>query len=85
MLGEVARQTGTTLEVITPADADSRGCQLSVIIHGHSRGLVEALSARGVITDWREPNVMRLAPVPMYNSFSDITTFGEIFSNLLLT
>ena len=85
VLHEVARKTGNTFELLTPADATQRGCQLSLLLRGRNRGLVEALSARGVITDWREPNVMRVAPVPMYNSFSDIATFGEIFNNLLLT
>lgn len=62
-------------EVITPKD---RGCQLSVFVHGKGRELFEYLMENGVIVDWREPNVIRLAPVPLYNSFEDLYEFGQI-------
>lgn len=64
------------LEIITPKGA--RGCQLSIVAHGQGKELFHKLIANGVIPDWREPNVIRLAPVPLYNSFEDIFRFGEI-------
>ena len=67
----------TQLEIITPADPSQRGCQLSVLVHERGRELFDYLAARGVIADWREPNVIRLAPVPLYNSFEDVRRVGE--------
>jgi len=71
----VAAATGTDLEILTPVDPESRGCQLSVVAHGHDKALFDHLTSRGVITDWREPSVIRLAPVPLYNRFSDVARF----------
>ena len=64
------------LEIITPADPAQRGCQLSVLVHERGRELFEFLAAQGIIADWREPNVIRLAPVPLYNSFEDVERVG---------
>ena len=77
IIAEVAKATGTNLEVITPNDPAQRGCQLSILAHGHGKALFNKLTERGVIADWREPNVIRVAPVPMYNSFEDVFRFGE--------
>jgi kynureninase len=65
------------LEIITPADPVQRGCQLSVLVHERGRELFDFLAAQGIIADWREPNVIRLAPVPLYNSFEDVERVGE--------
>ena len=67
----------TKLEIITPADPAQRGCQLSVLVHEHGRELFDFLAAQGIIGDWREPNVIRLAPVPLYNSFADVDRVGK--------
>ena len=64
------------LEIITPADPAQRGCQLSVLVHRRGRALFDHLAAQGVVADWREPNVIRLAPVPFYNSFADVARAG---------
>lgn len=69
---------GTEFEIITPSNQDERACQLSVFLHGQGRSLFEYLMKNGVITDWREPNVIRLAPVPLYTSFEDMYNFGQI-------
>jgi kynureninase len=66
----------TSFEIITPTNPDERGCQLSILVHGSGKKLFDALTKQGVIADWREPNVIRLAPVPLYNSFEDVYRFG---------
>jgi kynureninase len=80
VIGEVNAQKGNCLEVITPK---ARGCQLSVVAHGYGKSLYGMLSENGIIADWREPNVIRCAPVPLYNSFEDVFLFGQILRRLL--
>mgnify|MGYP001057869785 CR=1 FL=1 len=75
ILTEVDKEVDSTFEIITPED---RGCQLSVFLHGEGRSLFEFLMKNGVITDWREPNVIRLAPAPFYCSFEDMYRFGQL-------
>lgn len=72
------RNSHINLEIITPKDTSKRGCQLSIVAHGQGKSLFEKLSANGVVADWREPNVIRIAPVPLYNSFEDAFDFGKI-------
>lgn len=69
---------GEQVEIITPADPSQRGCQLSLFVKRDARQLHRSLLDAGVITDYREPNVIRLAPVPLYNSFEDVWTFAHI-------
>lgn len=69
---------GTEFEIITPANQDERACQLSVFLHGQGRNLFDYLMKNGVITDWREPNVIRFAPVPFYCTYEDMYEFGQI-------
>lgn len=75
--------TDKSLEIITPRNWKERGCQVSVIAHGYGKDLFNELTNEGVISDWREPNAMRMAPVPLYNSFEDVYRFGQILSNAL--
>jgi kynureninase len=72
------------LEVITPKNTRWRGCQLSVVAHGRGKDLFYTMLDEGVITDWREPNVIRMAPVPLYNSFEDIWHFGQTLKKLII-
>ncbi|MBV6805393.1 kynureninase [Xanthomonas euvesicatoria] len=68
------------LQIVTPAEPARRGCQLSLRVTGgraKGRALFEHLHAAGVLGDWREPDVIRIAPVPLYNRFSDLHTFVE--------
>ena len=74
----VAHSTGSSLEILTPSDPEARGCQLSVVAHGHGKALFDHLTQNGVIVDWREPAVIRLAPVPIYNSFGDVAEFLNV-------
>ncbi len=71
------------LEIITPADPSQRGCQLSIIAHGMGRDFYNTLTKNGVFCDWRNPNVVRLAPVPLYNSFEDVWRFGQVVEHVL--
>jgi kynureninase len=78
VIDSIAEEVGVNLEIITPRDWKRRGCQVSVIAHGYGKKLFEHLMSESVVVDWREPNVIRMAPVPLYNSFSDIYNFGQI-------
>jgi kynureninase len=71
-------------EIITPSNQEERGCQLSVFLHGQGRSLFDYLMKNGVITDWREPNVIRFAPVPFYCSYEDMYEFGQILKQGIL-
>jgi kynureninase len=66
------RESGLNLQIISPEDPAQRGCQLSVVAGTRGREIFDYLSRHGVIADWREPDVIRLAPVPLYNSFGDV-------------
>lgn len=78
ILQEIDKEVDSTFEIITPSNPEERACQLSVFLHGEGRSLFEYLMKNGVITDWREPNVIRLAPVPLYTSFEDMYEFGQV-------
>ncbi|MDH3305096.1 MAG: kynureninase [Gammaproteobacteria bacterium] len=82
----VAANFGDRLGIITPADAG--GCQLSLVVNDKSvdaKAVFDALCELNVTGDWRNPNVIRVAPVPMYNSFTDVFEFGERMSVVLAT
>ncbi len=76
------RQNEKVIEVITPTNEDERGCQVSMMMLKDGKKIFDELTKQGVIADWREPNVIRVAPVPLYNSFEDIYRFGNIISSL---
>ncbi|MGF1557030.1 kynureninase [Paucihalobacter sp.] len=71
------------IKIITPKNPDERGCQLSIQVKNADRSLQIKLLQAGVITDWREPDVIRCAPTPLYNSFEDVYRMVEILKNLL--
>jgi kynureninase len=71
------------ISVITPSDPEARGCQLSIRVKSADKTLFKALTEKGVIADWREPDVIRVAPVPLYNSFTDVFKFVETLKNCL--
>jgi kynureninase len=73
-----------TFEIITPSEITKRGAQLSILVHGQGKSLFDKLSDEGVVADWREPNVIRIAPAPLYNSFEDCYWFGKLLEKSIL-
>ena len=71
------------ISVITPTDPAERGCQLSIRVQNADKSLFEAITSKGVAADWREPDVIRVAPVPLYNTFGDVYRFAEILKSVL--
>lgn len=72
------------IEIVTPRDPEARGCQLSLRIRaGSAAGASEALAREGVVCDVREPDVIRAAPVPLYNSFADVWRFVDVLERIL--
>lgn len=72
------------LQIITPRDEAEHGCQVSMLMLRDGKKIFDELKAQSVIADWREPNVIRISPVPLYNSFEDVFRFGEILRTFLL-
>ncbi len=70
-------------EIITPVDESSRGCQVSLLMKKNGKQIFDTLTQSGVIADWREPDVIRIAPVPLYNSFSDVWMFCDLLKKLI--
>lgn len=81
VIADINREKNNCLHIITPEK--NRGCQISIVAHGYGKTLYSKLIENGVIPDWREPNVIRCAPVPLYNSFEDIHRFSTILKELL--
>ncbi|MCF1190717.1 kynureninase [Mangrovimonas sp. AS39] len=72
-----------TIRIITPEDPKERGCQLSIQVKNADKNLFDKLTKSGVIADWREPDVIRCAPVPLYNSFEDVYRMVENLKSIL--
>lgn len=70
--------TNVQFNIITPAQPEARGCQLSLLFDVDGKAIFNYLTDNGVIADWREPNVIRIAPVPMYNTFEDVYTLYHL-------
>lgn len=75
--------SGGGFEIITPSNPAERGCQLSIRVDARGREVFRALEERGVACDFREPDVIRAAPVPLYNSFHEAWTFARIFGEAI--
>jgi kynureninase len=70
------------IEIITPRDPEQRGCQLSLLVREGARELFDGIRAGGVVPDFRQPDVIRMAPVPLYNSFHDVWRAGRLLREL---
>lgn len=73
--------SGNKIQVITPSANEERGCQLSIQVRNADKKIFDVITEKGVIADWREPDVIRVAPVPLYNSFRDVNRFVNILRN----
>lgn len=76
----ISQRLDDILQVLTPAEPERRGCQLSIRVRGgrdQGRSLFEHLAANGVLGDWREPDVIRISPAPLYNTHEDILRFAN--------
>jgi kynureninase len=74
------RSGGNRFEVITPRDPAERGCQLSLVVRDRPRELLAALEEQGVVADFRQPNIIRIAPVPLYNTFTEVWKLAQILA-----
>ena len=77
LLGEIGSERFT---IITPAAPNDHGAQLSILVHEHPKELFKKLETAGVKTDFREPNVIRVAPAPLYNTFAEVWRFAQILA-----
>ena len=71
------------IELITPRRDTDRGCQVSMLVPGNGRKVYESLLQQGMMVDWREPNVIRVAPVPLYNTFEEVWHFANILKKIV--
>jgi kynureninase len=78
LIDDIQSSARGAIDVITPRDLSARGCQFSIAVKDRPRDLFSALTADGVMCDFREPNVIRIAPVPLYNTFHDCWRFANI-------
>lgn len=79
----IGKIQSSSVGIITPSSLKQRGCQLSIQVKSGGRDIFDQLTASGVISDWREPDVIRVAPVPLYNSFEEAYLFVEKLKGLL--
>lgn len=79
----VDRIPGDKYEIITPRDPNERGCQLSLLVHQNARECEPALEEAGVIGDFREPNVIRVAPTPLYNGYHEVWRFARVLERVV--
>lgn len=77
---KVSSENGDFLKIITPSSIFERGSQLSLVLKKDGEKKFDLLTEQGIIADWREPNVIRIAPAPLYNSFEDCWHFAEVLS-----
>jgi len=83
-LDEINNSTsGKIIEFITPRNEKERGCQVSMLMMENGKEIYNGLTEQGVFTDWREPNTIRIAPAPLYNSFEEVWKFSEILKQLI--
>lgn len=72
------------IKILTPTNEEERGCQVSMLLMEDGKKIFDGLKENGIIGDWREPDVIRIAPVPLYNTYEDIYWFGAILKKLIL-
>ena len=70
------------IKILTPPYIEMRGCQLSLAVTNADKAFIHLLYENGIMADWREPNIVRVAPVPLYNSFLDVWKFANVLIRL---
>ena len=75
--------TNDKFKILTPTNSNERGCQVSLSVNNNAKAIFDELIKNGIFADWREPNVIRVAAIPLYNRFEDIYFFGTILQHLL--
>lgn len=83
ILNNINQKNKNIFEIITPANEEEHGCQVSILFMERGKEIFNTLTQNGVIADWREPDVIRVAPVPLYNTFEDVWRFGNVIENIL--
>jgi len=85
LLLEINKELNATfIKIITPQKPKDRGCQLSLVIAKGGKRIFEEITKQGVIADWRAPDVIRIAPVPLYNTFEDVFQFASILKKAIV-
>lgn len=82
MLAEIPERT---IELITPRNIAGKGCQVSILLLQHARSIFDELTRAGIVIDWREPDLIRLAPVALYNTFEEVWQFANTLREILKT
>jgi kynureninase len=72
------------VHILTPSNPKEKGCQVSISVPNAGPQVFDAIVQHGVFADWREPDVIRVAPVPLYNSFSEVWQFARIVEKILI-
>ena len=83
LLNEINQNNNNFFKIITPQNEEERGCQVSILLQKKGKEVFDALTEKGIIADWREPNVIRVSPVPLYNTFNEVYTFAKTFQAIL--
>ena len=84
LLNEINRHSkDKSIEILTPQTETDKGCQVSMLVLKDGIKIFEELGKQGIFADWREPNVIRVAPVPLYNRFEEVWKFVEVLSKRL--
>ncbi|WP_017730652.1 kynureninase [Nafulsella turpanensis] len=83
LIREEVSSKANRLQIITPSQPEERGCQLSLFVEKNGKQLFEQISQAGVVGDWREPNVIRVAPTPLYNTFTDVFQFAQLLKKAI--
>ena len=73
----IEQQSPDAFEIITPREVDAQGCQLSILVHDDPKSRFQALEDAGFTCDFRQPNVIRVAPTPLYNTFHEVWRFAN--------
>lgn len=85
LLEEVnAASSKKIIEFITPLSEEERGCQVSMLMLEKGKEIYDELMQQGIMVDWREPNVIRLAPVPLYNTYEEVWQFAQALRKLVV-